>query len=212
MNIPKAQPIYNDKRQILNKSNIIETIVRNRIKDSIFYKQYLFLTNEQTILPIIINQVHCLAGLDSNNRPSNFLCCLLRLLEINPSREIINLFLSYPQFKYLTCLTLMFIRLTRSPVEIYTLFDTYNANYSKIRMLSSSPKIVNGIPINYSISYIDEFVDNLIHQERYLGIILPRIEPRYKLAERGVVLERQYLVKSLEEEVKEESEFESDSD
>lgn len=190
------QAQYLDKRNILNKSHLIEAIVRNRIKDSLFYKQYLYLTNEQTILPVIINQVHYVGGLDSSNRPSPFLCCLLRLLEIDPSAAIIKAYLARPEFKYLTCLTLFYCRMTQKPVEVYTLLDSYITNYGKLRMKLVTPSMRDGFPVNFTLTYIDEFVDSLL-QQRCLGIILPVIESRQLLVNKGMIKEREFLVKSL---------------
>lgn len=220
------QAEYNDKRNVFNKSYLLETIVRNRIKDSIFYKQYLYLTNEQTILPVIIDRVKYIKGLDNNNRPSPFICCLLRLLEINPPNKIIQLYLKYPQFKYLTALILIFIRLTKPAIEIYTIFDGYYTNYRKLRTQLTTPKFDNGIPINFGISHIDELVDELIIKDRVVDIILPRLASRETLVEKGLINERIYHVTILgtdyernyggaetqENHQQEASDFESDSD
>lgn len=191
------QAQYLDKRNVLNKSYLIETIVRNRIKDSLFYKQYLYLTNEQTILPVIVDQVHYVGGSDSSNRPSPFLCCLLRMLEINVSLAIIKAYLARPEFKYLTCLALFYCRLTQKLVEVYTLLDSYNANYSKLRMKLTTPVMRDGIPVNFTLTYMDEFVDNLL-QERCLGLILPILDARLVLVDKGEIKEREFLVKSSE--------------
>lgn len=215
MNEPsKYQPEYNDKRRTLNKSYLVEPIIRNRIKDSIFYKQYLYLTNEQTILPVIVNQVKYIGGLDANNRPSPFLCCFLRLLEINPSNDIIKLYLSRFEFKYLVCLTLMVIRMTKKSVDIYTIYDNYLTNYSKLRYLLPSPEFVNGIPVNYGVTFMDQFIDDLLKKDRVVGLILPRLDRRTKLVENGLISERVYHVTSLDQEEEEEAEeeFVSDSD
>lgn len=226
----KFQPQYNDKRKALNKSYLVETIIRNRIKDSIFYKQHLYLTNEQTILPVIITHVKFINGLDSNNRPSPFICCLLRLLEINPSNDIINLYLNHTEFKYLICLTLLLIRLTKKSVQVYSILDNYWTNYSKLRVLLPTPEFINGVPVNYTLSYMDKFVDELLRNERVVDLILPRLEKRNRLVDKGLIGERVYHVTSIEllkeaiseqeegeeaeneEEEEEEEEFVSDSD
>lgn len=201
-------------KAILNKSYLLETIIRNRIKDSVFYKQYLFLTNEQTILPVIVDHVHYIKGMNSNSRPSPFICCLLRLLEINPSSEILKIYLNQDKFKYLIVLVLMFIRMTKKSEEIYNLFDNYITNFAKLRIQLNDPEFVNGIPKSYSICYLDEFVDDLLTKQRVVDVILPRLVPRQILIDKGLIGERQYLVTSLTEEKSEveEDEFVSDSD
>ncbi|EGV61394.1 hypothetical protein PSN45_000067 [Yamadazyma tenuis] len=204
------QPAYNDKRRVSGYAHILETIVRNRIKDSLFYKQHLYLTNEQTILQVIVDNVKYVGGLDSSNRPSPFLCCLLRLLEIGPSAAVVGLYLKQPEFKYLTILTLIYIRLTQPPTEVYQVLDTYRSNYTKVRVLLSSPEMVDGVPVNYGIIHIDEFVDELERSDRVVGVVMPRLESRRRLVARGMIPDRVYHVQTLDE--PESSDFSSDSD
>lgn len=194
------QASYNDKRNIFNKSHLIETIVRNRIKDTIFYKQYLYLTNEQTILPVIVNHVKYISGLDANNRPGPFLCCLLRLLEISPSSIIIQIYLNQTNFKYLTALILLYIRMTYKSHEVYSITDPYFSNFSRLKVQLSSPKFHNGIAVNYDFTFMDVFVDELLHNDRVVDILLPRMESRLDLMDKGVLGQRQYFITSLEEE------------
>ncbi|CAH6721785.1 putative pre-mRNA-splicing factor 38 [[Candida] jaroonii] len=165
--------------------------------------------------------------MNSNSRPSPFICCLLRLLEINPSSEILKIYLNQNKFKYLTALVLMFIRMTKRPEEVYNLFDNYITNFSKLRIQLNDPQFINGIPKSFSLCHVDEFVDDLLTKKRVVDVILPRLVPRQFLIDKGIIGERQYLVTSLdedeegkeepgkEEEKKEdemEEEFVSDSD
>lgn len=220
------QASYNDKRNIFNKSHLIETIVRNRIKDTIFYKQYLYLTNEQTILPVIVNHVKYISGLDANNRPGPFLCCLLRLLEISPSSIIIQIYLNQTNFKYLTALILLYIRMTYKSHEVYSITDPYFSNFSRLKVQLSSPKFHNGIAVNYDFTFMDVFVDELLHNDRVVDILLPRMESRLNLMDKGLLGKRQYFITTLDEEEtdeitpiepqeishQEDDEFQSDSD
>ncbi|EAZ63783.2 hypothetical protein PICST_52656 [Scheffersomyces stipitis CBS 6054] len=216
------QASYQDKRNVLNRAHLIEPIVRHRIQDSLFYKQHLHLTNEASILPVIIDQVHYLAGMDSSGRPSPFICCLLRLLELEPSMEIVQTCLDqlgYNEFKYLTALMLIYIRLVGSSDLVYTTFDKYLSDFRKLRTKLKSP-IFNekGLPINYRLTYFDEWIDNMLLQERVMDIILPRLTPRRNLVEKGLLEPRTYAVRDeIEEEEVDQSknsddEYESDSD
>lgn len=217
------QASYHDKRNVVNKAHLIEPIIRHRIQDSLFYKQYLFLTNEATLLPVIVEHVKFIGGLDLNLRPSPFICCLLRLLELEPSEDIIKLYLNqigYNEFKYLTALVLIYIRLVQPSEVVYTVFDTYFSDSRKLRMQLKSPKFNdNGIPVNYTLSYMDEWVDKLILEERVVDIILPRLIRRSQLVERGLIKNREYSLSEEENsdiesssDAKSDSEYESDSD
>ncbi|ODV65401.1 PRP38-domain-containing protein [Hyphopichia burtonii NRRL Y-1933] len=192
------QPGYNDKRTVLNKASLIEPIIRHRIQDSTFYKQYLYLTNELTILPIITNHVKYIGGTDSIGRPLEFLCCSLRLLELDPPKEIISIYLNqygYNEFKYLTGLILFYIRLSYSSQEIYTVFDEYLKDYRKLRFKLKTPKFLdNGLSVNFAIIHMDEWVDQLLTNERCIDLILPRLINRSLLVDRDLIDPRHYPV------------------
>lgn len=218
----KKQASYQDKRYTINKSNLIEPIIRHRIQDSLFYKQYLYLSNEATILPIIIEHVHYIGGTDSSNRPSTFISCLFRLLELEPSKEIIKTYLTqldFNEFKYLTALTLIYIRLTYPSQEVYSIFDQYFQDFRKLRIKLKTPVFDSQkLPIHYKITFIDEWVDTLLVNERVIDLMLPRLIPRTTLVERGQLAPRQYYIDISDEEEKdageeeEEDDYESDSD
>lgn len=200
----QQQPSYNDKRNTLHQAHLIEPIIRHRIQDSIFYKQYLYLTNELTILPVIVNHVKYISGTDSMGRPSPFICSLLRLLELEPLKEIISICLNqmgYNEFKYLTALVLTYIRLVYSSDEVYIILDEYIKDYRKLRIKLRSPIFSDktGLPIHYSLTYMDEWVDNLINKDRLVDIVLPRLVVRSSLVEKQLVEPREYLVRENED-------------
>ncbi|RKP32828.1 PRP38-domain-containing protein [Metschnikowia bicuspidata] len=208
-----------DKRNVFNKAILVEAIVRHRVQDSLFYKQYLHLTNEQTILPVIVEHVDYIGGTDSNNRPSPFLCCLVRLLEIEPSPEVIELYLTqngYNEFKYLTALALLYSRMVTGK-DFFNMFDRFITDYRKLRFMLKQFQLVNGVPVHYLIKYMDEWVDDLIEQERVVDIKIPYLAPRSSFVERGEVSPRTYgdVEETNEAQADDENElsaYESDSD
>lgn len=210
------QPAYSDKRIILHKSHLIEPIIRHRIQDSIFYKQHLYLTNEATILPVITQNIHYIAGTDSVGRPSPYLCCLLRLLELEPSEEILDIYidqLGYNEFKYLTALIIHYTRLVFPSGYVYNKLDSYYEDFRKLRVKLKSPEFDSKkMPINFKLTYMDQWVDNLLSQERVVDIILPRMISRQLLIQKGEVQPRKYYVEAEESEADEESDYQSDSD
>lgn len=201
-----------DKSNVLNKAHLVESIVRQRIQDSLFYKQHLFLANELTILETIVAHVHYIGGTDAGGRPSPFLCCLLRLLELEPLQEILQLYLQqngYNQFKYLTALTLLYCRLVQKPSAFYALYDQYITDYRKLRVALKLPDFSHAVPVHYKLTYMDEWVDRLAVEDRVVDLILPYMAPRQSYIEKGEAEPRQYLVT---DELEAESDYVSDSD
>lgn len=169
------------------------------------------MTNELSIVPVIIDEVRFVGGTDQTGRPSPFLCCLLRLLELEPSPSIIRILLKqngYNEFKYLTALALLYCRLVYDAREIYALYDEYIGDYRKLRTQLKSPKFEKDLPVHYSIIHMDEWVDLLVEDERVVDLTMPYIGPRRLYVERGEADVRVYGG----EESEESDSYESDSD
>ncbi|SGZ47793.1 CIC11C00000004546 [Sungouiella intermedia] len=201
-----------DKRNVLNKAHLVEPIIRHTIQDSLFYKQHLYLTNELTIVPVVVNLVHYIGGTNSSGRPSPFLCCLLRMLELEPDQDIISLYLrqnGYNEFKYLTALTLLYCRMVAAPKAVFTLFDEYIVDYRRLRFRLKLPQFVNDLPVHYIVIHMDEWIDSMVENERVVDLALPYLPPRQMLVQKGEVDPRQYAVSEDEASL---SDYESDSD
>lgn len=218
----KKQASYSDKSNVIRKAYLVEPIIRHRIQDSLFYKQYLYLTNEATILPVITRQVKYIGSTNANGKPTPFVCCFLRLLELEPSRDIIEMCLHQlgtKEFKYLTALIMLYIRVVWPYEDVITTLEPFYSDYRKLRFQLKSPIMVKGMPILYKLSHMDVWCDELLNNERVVDLILPRMVPRHVLFERGLIGERNYhgIVSEDENESKNDSEsnsddYESDSD
>ena len=103
-------------------------------------------------------------------RPSNFLCLLQKLLQIQPEKEVIQEYLEAREFKYLQALTAFYIRLTYPAIEVYTLLEPLLEDYRKLRWRREDG--------GYEIVHVDEWVDMLLREERVCDIILPRLTKR----------------------------------
>ncbi|MCH0629428.1 pre-mRNA-splicing factor 38 [Kocuria palustris] len=194
----------------------VEKIVRDRIVDGVFYKQHLHGTNEATILPVIVAHVDYIGGTDSQGKPLPFLCCLLRLLEINPSEKVIfDVYmdqLGSKEFKYVTALVLVYIRLVLLLARVYQTLEPFYLDYRKLRLRLKTPQFDSQtqVPIHFKLTHIDELVDDLLTKERVFDIHLPRLVPRLTLLERGEVEPRQFAV--VPEDDLDSSDFASDSE
>lgn len=63
------------------------------------------------------------------------------------------------------------MRLVGRPIEVYNYLEPLYNDYRKLRLLSQDG--------SYSLSYLDEVVDQMLHQDYLFDIALPRLPQRF---------------------------------
>jgi len=174
-----AQAIHGQNPQFL-----VETVIRNRIYESAYWKEHCFALTAETLIDLAI-KLRSVGGVYGNQKPTEFLCLLLKLLQIQPEKEILVEYLQADEFKYLRALAAIYIRMTFRAVEVYEVLEPLLKDYRKLRYRHQS---------GYFLTYIDEFVDQLLNDERVCDIILPRLPKRGVLEENGELAPRQSLL------------------
>lgn len=195
----------------VNPVTLIEKAMRERIIESMYWKEQLFAVNEAMICDRAVALTH--VGGSVNNRPTPFICILLKLLSLVPSEEIILEMLNYEEeeeedeekadpksadsqeadpekdgqngdtdsraskekagkkgsFKYLRALAAFYVRLTMEPVQVYKTLEPLLLDRRKLKYRKQA---------GFTLTYLDEFVDNLLTQPRLCGTSLPALPPR----------------------------------
>jgi len=159
----------------VNPQSLVETVVRNRIYESAYWKEHCFALTAESIIDKAL-ELRCIGGVYGNQRPTEFLCLLLKLLQIQPEKEILVEYLQADEFKYLRALAAMYIRMTFRAVDVYEMLEPLLKDYRKFRYRDMA---------GYTLTFMDEFVDQLITEERVCDIILPRLAKRQVLEENG---------------------------
>jgi pre-mRNA-splicing factor 38A len=99
-------------------------------------------------------------------RPTEFICLLFKLLLLKPEMDIVLAYLQQEDWKYLRALAAIYIRLTAKSEVIYEHLETViKTDYRKLRYRNSNR--------SYSLTFMDEFIDNLLHGDRVCDTILP---------------------------------------
>ncbi|KDQ60567.1 hypothetical protein JAAARDRAFT_55297 [Jaapia argillacea MUCL 33604] len=174
-----AQAIHGQNPQFL-----VETVIRNRIWESAYWKEHCFALTAESLIDKAI-EVKAIGGVYGNQKPTEFMCLLLKLLQIQPEKEILVEYLQADEFKYLRALAVMYIRMTFASAEVYGLLEPLLKDYRKLRYRNTA---------GYTLTYFDEFVDQLLHDERVCDIILPRLAKRSVLEENGDIGPRKSLL------------------
>ncbi|GAB0137106.1 hypothetical protein EsDP_00005389 [Epichloe bromicola] len=156
----------------LNPATIMEKAVRDRIIESHFYKEQCFALNEADIVDRVVEHVSFVGGTyGDSQKPSPFLCLAFKLLELGPSDEILAEYLSFggEQFKYLRALASFYFRMTRQAKDVYETLEPFLEDRRKLRR-----KGRNGT----SLTYVDDFVDDLLVKERICATSLWKMPKR----------------------------------
>ncbi|KAF8892669.1 PRP38 family-domain-containing protein [Infundibulicybe gibba] len=158
-----------------NPQSLVESVIRNRIYESNFWKEHCFALTAETLIDKAI-EVRFIGGVYGNQRPTEFLCLLLKLLQIQPEKEILVEYLQADEFKYLRALAAFYIRMTFRAVDVYELLEPLLKDYRKLRLRNMA---------GYALTFMDEFVHSLLTEERVCDIIMPRLMKRQVLEENG---------------------------
>ena len=95
-------------------------------------------------------EIKYIGGVYGNQRPTEFLCLLLKLLQIQPDKEILIEYLQADEFKYacyafydkhywyiyryLRALSAMYVRMTFRAAEVYEILEPLLKDYKKLRV------------------------------------------------------------------------------
>ncbi|TBU50157.1 PRP38 family-domain-containing protein [Dichomitus squalens] len=160
-----------------NPQYLVESVIRNRIYDSSYWKEHCFALTAETLIDKAI-ELKAIGGVYGNQKPTEFLCLLLKLLQIQPEKEILLEYLQADEFKYLRALAAFYIRMTFRPAEVYEILEPLLKDYRKLRYLGMG---------GYTLTHMDELVDQLLTEERVCDLILPRITKRDVLEDLGEI-------------------------
>jgi pre-mRNA-splicing factor 38A len=164
---PKAKQIHG-----MNPQFLLETILRNKIYNTMYWKQKCFALNSESIIDRAVELKFIGGTFGVMKNPTDFMCLILKLLQIQPAEEILNEFLSedYAEYKYLRALAAFYVRLTEKSPQIYKKLEPLYNDYRKLRVLNPDG--------TYSITHMDEYIELLLSSESAYDITLPKLTKR----------------------------------
>jgi pre-mRNA-splicing factor 38A len=68
-----------------------------------------------------------------NQKPTEFLCLTLKLLQLQPNKDIVMEFIKNEDYKYLRALGAFYLRLVGTSLEIYQTLEPLLNDYRKLR-------------------------------------------------------------------------------
>ncbi|NXH09622.1 PR38A factor, partial [Bucco capensis] len=158
-----------------NPQYLVEKIIRTRIYESKYWKEECFGLTAELVVDKAMELKYVGGVYGGNIKPTPFLCLTLKMLQIQPEKDIIVEFIKNEDFKYVRMLGALYMRLTGTAIDCYKYLEPLYNDYRKIKSQNR-----NG---GFELMHVDEFIDELLHEERVCDIILPRLQKRYVLEE-----------------------------
>ncbi|KAI3528880.1 PRP38 family protein [Colletotrichum abscissum] len=194
----KPDLVYADERRFLdergssaslapngeNPATIMEKAVRERIIDSYFYKEQCFAVNEADIVDRVVEHVTFIGGTSGvTQKPTPFLCLAFKLLQLAPSDEVLETYLGFggDKFKYLRALACFYVRMTRKAKDVYLLLEPFLEDRRKLRRKGRA---------GTSLTFMDDFVDDLLTKTRVCATSFRELPKRVDLVDLGELEER----------------------
>lgn len=156
-----------------NPQYLIEKIIRSRIYDSRYWKEECFALSAELLVDKAMELKYLGGVYGGNIKPTPFLCLVLKMLQIQPEKDIVIEFIRQEDCKYVRALGAFYMRLVGISLDCYKYLEPLYNDYRKLRNQSRQGQ--------FEIIHMDEFIDLLLHEERMCDIILPRIQKRHIL-------------------------------
>jgi len=182
-----------------NPQYLVEKIIRSRIYDSKYWKENCFALSAEVLVDKAMELKFVGGVYGGNIKPTPFLCLILKMLQIQPEKDIIIEFIKNEDFKYVRALGAYYLRLTGTALDCYKYLEPLLNDYRKIRMQRRDG--------NFELSHMDEFIDSLLREERINDVQLPRLQKRKVLEENSELDSR---VSVLEDDLLEEASSDSE--
>lgn len=158
-----------------NPQYLVEKIIRSRIYDCQYWKEQCFALTAELLVDKAMELRYIGGVYGGNIKPSPFLCLVLKMLQIQPEKDIIIEFIKNEDLKYVRVLGAYYLRLTGSAIDCYKYLEPLYNDNRKLRRQNRSGQ--------FELIHMDEFIDELLREERVCDIILPRIQKRHVLEE-----------------------------
>ncbi|KAF2845543.1 pre-mRNA-splicing factor 38A [Plenodomus tracheiphilus IPT5] len=187
-----------------NPALLFEKGVRERITESYYWKEQCFGLNAATLCDRAADLKFIGGTTGITGKPTPFLCLAFKLLQLVPEKAIILEYLNFRgddadegvnshgdegqdqgagaqdlnaagklgDFKYLRCLAAFYIRLAWEPVEIYKTLEPLLTDYRKIKR-----RLKDG----YTLTHMDQFIDDLLTKDRICATSLWKLPSRANL-------------------------------
>lgn len=149
---------------------LIEKIVRLRVRESQYWKERCFGLTADLLVDRAV-ELTCLGGVSSEtNKPTPFLCLLLKMLSMAPDYDIVLELLRNEEYKYVRCLGAMYLRMVGRAEDVYVELEPLLQDFRKLSVQQRQ---------GWESTTVDQFVETLLFGEgTCFEIALPHLTKR----------------------------------
>lgn len=145
------------------------------------------LLSGETLLDKAVELEYLGSTISAASKPAPFVCLLLKLLQIQPDKDIAVAYVQQDEFKYVRALGAVYMRLAASAVDVYLYLEPLLADWRKVRTRTTT---------SWDVTTIDQIVDGLLTDDSFFGIALPYLPRRDTLEKSGKLQPRPSLLDS----------------
>uniref|UniRef100_A0A0C9SA55 Pre-mRNA-splicing factor 38 n=1 Tax=Wollemia nobilis TaxID=56998 RepID=A0A0C9SA55_9CONI len=182
-----------------NPQNLVEKILRSKIYQNPYWKEQCFGLTAETLVDKAMELDHFGGTFGGNRKATPFMCLTMKMLQIQPEKEIVVEFIKNEDYKYVRILGAFYLRLVGKPTDVYQYLEPLYNDYRKLRRKNPDE--------SFALSHVDEFIDELLTKDYACDIALPRVPKRWTLETSGQLEPRR---SALEDDFEEEEEKDED--
>lgn len=166
-----------------NPQYLVGKVFRQHIYDSLYWKEECFGLTVTGVMEKSTKLTHIGGSFGMHSQPIPFICLALKLLQLQPDHDMVLALIEQDDFKYMRALAAFYFRLTAtSSADIYQQLEPLYRDYRKLRRREEDG--------SYSLSFMDEFVDDLLRESFMFHITLPHLAKRLVLEDSGELAPR----------------------
>lgn len=99
-----TQHAHNAPRPPRPPQNLVEYIVRQKVYQTVYWKESCFALTAETLIDKAVDLKAAGGTYGGQRKPTNFMCLILKMLQIQPDKEIIIEYIRSEDFKYVRLL------------------------------------------------------------------------------------------------------------
>jgi len=114
-----------------------------KIHGNTYWKEHCFALNAELLVDKAIDLTYFGGCYGGNKKPTPFLCLLLKMLQIQPDKDIVFEFIKNEEYKYVRILGAFYLRMTGTPLEIYGYLEPLYNDYRRLRRRTDTGRAIS---------------------------------------------------------------------